>query len=212
MTLKILPLLLSLFLFTACTQYTETRMSAAKPQLSHSTIMEQIPFADIHDQSLSAVAVHYSKNGVSDLDLTMTYDPASKKFTSASAKHELGHIRDFLNGKGIRNIVSQTTAISNGMPSLLVSYDIVQAHAPQDCTPMPGLNGEGTTRFIDNYQFGCATQTMFAKQIAHPADLQGNADLGVRDGRREAGILDSYSAGIPREALGGIERDDLISE
>lgn len=212
MTLKLLPILLSFFLMTACTQYTETRMSQAKPQLSHSTIMEQIPFADIHDQTLSALAAHYSKNGVSDLDLTMTYDPASKNFTAASANHELGHIRDFLNGKGIRNILSQTTAISNGTPSLLVSYDVVNVSAPADCTAMPGLNGEGTTRFIDDYKFGCSTQTMFAKQIAHPADLQGNAELGMRDGRREAIILDSYKAGIPRESIEGVERDDLISE
>ena len=188
-------------------------MSPAKPQLSHSTVMEQIPFNNVHDHSLSAIAGHYLKNGVSALDLTMTYDPHAKTFTAASARHELGHAVDFLKMKGVRDITSQTTAVVEGMPSLLVSYDIVQAHAPQNCTLMPGLNGDGTTRFTDDYRFGCSTQTMIARQIAHPADLQGNGQLGMRDGRREANILQGYSAGIPREKLeGGIERDDLIAE
>jgi len=88
----------------------------------------------------------------------------------------------------------------------------VQALAPNDCDLMPGLNTEQTTRFMDGYKFGCSTETMLSKQIAHPADLQGNGKLGARDGRRDAIILDSYKRGEPREGLEGIERDDLVAE
>jgi len=162
MTFKSLVVITALLGLTACTQYTPSMMNSSKVQLSHSTIMEQIAFEDIHDQSLSALAAHYAKNGVSDLDLTMTYDPTCPKFTKMSAEHELKHVRSFLSKKSVKNITSQITAVPKGKPSLIVSYDIVQALAPNDCQLMPGLDGEQTTRFVDEYKFGCSTETMLS--------------------------------------------------
>lgn len=197
---------------SACTQNTPSMMNTSAVQLSHTTMMEQIAFEDINDHVLSSLAAHYLKNGTSEMDLTMVYNPTSQDFTAMSAVHELNHIKNFLKKKGVHNVASQTTAIPNGHASLIVSYDMVQALAPQGCDVMPGLVKDDTTRFLGDYKFGCSTETMLAKQIAHPADLQGNGKLGARDARRDAIVIDNYQRGESRTPLEGLGRNDLEAE
>lgn len=204
--------LIGLLFLSACTQYTPSMMNNSPVQLSQTTMIEQIMLKDIHDETLSLLANHYHENATSALDLTMTYDPKSKSFTAMNAVHELKQIKDFLSKKGIKNILVQTQAVPNGTPSLMVSYDMVQAMAPADCTLMPGLDKANTTRFIGEYKFGCSTETMVAKQVARPSDLQGNATMDQRSARRDAIILNGYSRGEPRTPLEGIEREDLATE
>ncbi len=210
-SLKLWILLLMVSGLNACTQNTPSMMNTSPVQVSQTTLMEQIPLNNLNDQIIEALAHHYNQNGVSDLDLTMTYNPTSSSFTAMNAVHELGHIKAALQKKNITNVMTQTLAVSNGSPSLIISYDVMQAAAPHDCTSMPGLERDDTTRFLGDYKFGCSIETMLSKQIARPSDLQGNAGLGQRDGRRDAVILDPYSGGQPREALEGIERDDLTT-
>ncbi len=210
--IKTINIFVAAVTLSACTQYTPSMMNKSQVQLSNATMMEQVLLKDINDSVLSALADHYLKNGTSMLDLTMTYNPTSKSFTAMKAVHKLKDIKEVLKKKGVTNITSQTMAIPNGVASLMVSYDMVQALAPNDCALMPGLSKEDTTRFLEDYKFGCSTETMIAKQIAHPLDLQGNGTLGPREARREAVILDGYSRGEPREPLDGVERDDLASE
>ncbi len=211
---KILQMLVlvSALALPACTQTTPSMMNESAIQLSQTTIVEQVLFEDINDNVLSALSSHYLQNGTSALDLTMTYNPTSKNFTAMNAVHELGHIKDNLKKNGVTSVTTQTMAVPNGVPSLMVSYDMVQALAPHDCATMPGLERNGTTRFLGQYKFGCSVDTMVARQIAHPADLQGNSGLGTRDARREALILDGYSGAEPSVPLEGLERDGLTSE
>jgi len=109
--------------------------------------------------------------------------------------------------------LTQTQAIPNGTPSLLVSYDMAQATAPFGCETMTGLYREGTTRFLGDYKFGCSIDTMMANQIAHPSDLQGNAGLdNDASGRRQALVIEEHLSGVPKEPLVGVDRSDLVSE
>lgn len=201
-------------ILAACSpQYTPPMMNNSQIQLSRSTMMEQIDLADINDGLLSALADHYSKKGSGVLDLTMTYDPASKNFTAMDAVHKLNGVKASLKKKNITNIKMQTMSIPNGKASLLVSYDIVEALSPSECqTTMPGVDTRSTTRFMGEYKFGCSVDTIISRQIAHPSDLEGTSGLGQREGRRDAAILDGYNKGVPREPIQGIERQDLQSE
>ena len=210
--IKTINIFVAAVTLSACTQNTPSMMNTSPVQLSYTTMMEQILLEDINDGLLSALANHYLKNGTSMLDLTMTYDPKSKTFTAMRAVNELKRIKAALNKKGVTNITTQTTAIPKGVPSLMVSYDMVQALAPSDCETLPGLEKDTTTRFIGDYKFGCSIETMMAKQVAYPSDLQGNGGLGKRDARREAVILDPYGRGEPTVPLEGVERDDLAAE
>lgn len=199
------------FLLMACTQTTPSMMNVAPVELSRETVVEQIVVEDINDTMLAQIANHHRKSSDSALELTMTYDPTSRSFTAMSAVNELKRISTALRYKGVRNMVTQTLAVPEGKPSLMVSYDIVMAHAPSGCDPMPGLDNNQTSRFLGEYKFGCGVESMIARQIARPADLEGNATLGVRDARRDGNVIEGYSAGVPREPLDGIEREDLTS-
>lgn len=196
---------------SACTQSTPTMMNTAQIELSRETSFEQIPLNAINDVNIAALAGQYRQYGSGILDLTMTYDPKSSVFTAMKAAQELKEVQTLLKKKGVFNLAAQTLAVPDGKPSLMVSFDTVQARAPSDCGTMPGLNNNETGRFLGNYKFGCGVETMLAKQIARPADLEGNADMGARPARRDGIVTEEYSAGVPRQPLEGIEREDLAS-
>lgn len=207
--INILPLI-ALGLLSACTQTTPTMMNTSPVELVNEAVLEQVPAQDIDKINIDALAAQYRKSGNSPLDLTMTYDPAAKDFTAMNALHRLKDIKNKLYQKGVSNITAQTLAVPQGSPSLMISYDMVRAQAPSDCTPMPGLANNETGRFIGDYKFGCATESMIAKQIARPSDLQGNSVMDARAARRDSVVVEGYSAGVPREKLDGVERDDLV--
>ena len=197
---------------SACTQFTPSMMSTSRAQLSSTTMMEQVPFDYINDATLSDLADHYKSHGTSALDLTMTFDPKSKSFTAMNAVHKLQDIKAQLKKKNVLNVTTQTAAIEKGTPSLLISYDMVQAMAPQNCNLMPGIETANTTRFIPDYKFGCSTETMLSRQIARPTDLLGTETMDNAEGRRAATVTESYKAGVQRTPIsGGVERGDLVN-
>jgi type IV pilus biogenesis protein CpaD/CtpE len=200
------------FLLAGCTQSTPSMLNTSKVELTQETVVEQIPLNEITDSRLAVLADYHRQFGTGPLDIAMTYDPKSKEFTAMNASHRLKHVKTVLGYKGVKNIQAQTVAVTDGSPSLIVSYDMSRAQAPSDCAPMPGLENNETGRFIGDYKFGCGVETMFAQQIARPADLKGNAVMDQRDARREAIVVDGYSAAVPREPLVGVERDNIVSE
>ncbi len=209
---NIFTALVALLSLSACTMTTPSMLNDTPMHLSKTTLMEQVKYSDLNDDVLSALAAHYSKNGMSALDLTMTYNPADTKFDAGEAAHQLRHVKQALAKKNVTNVITQTQSITGGTPSLLVSYDMAQIGAPYNCDTMPGLYREKTTRFIEDYKFGCSIDTMMAKQIAHPSDLMGNSDMGIASGRRQASVLDGHLRAEPKEKLEGVDRSDLVSE
>ncbi len=204
-------ILLLPFLIMACTQTTPSMMNTSSVALSRETVVEQVALDNINDGLLSTLASHYASTGSGPLELTMTYDPTSRSFTAMGAVNELKEISQALRYKGVKNVITQTLAVPDGRPSLMVSYDTVLAHAPPDCVAMPGLANNLTGRDLGQYKFGCGVESMLAQQIARPADLEGNDGLGKRGAKREVGVLSDYASGVPREPLDGIEREDLTS-
>lgn len=197
----------------ACSpQTTPTMMSTSPVELSRETVVEQILATQINDVNLLTMAEQYRNNGNGPLDLTMTYNPKSRSFTAMSALHDLKRIKETLRSKGVTNVSTQTLAVPEGKPSLIVSYDVIRAQAPSDCAPMPGLDNNETGRFIGDYKFGCGTESLIAKQIARPSDLEGNSDLASHGAQRGSIILDRYKLATPKESLDGVERGDISND
>lgn len=206
-----IPLLIMASAITGCTQTTPSMMNTSSVELSRETVVEQVALENINDGLLSTLASHYSSTGSGPLELTMTYNPTSRSFTAMGAVNELKQINQALRYKGVKNVITQTLAVPEGKPSLMVSYDTVLAHAPSDCAPMPGLANNLTGRDLGTYKFGCGVESMLAQQIARPSDLEGNDGLGTRGAERDVNVLRDYALGVPREPLEGIEREDLTS-
>lgn len=201
--------LFALVMLAACTQTTSSMMNTSRVQLAQETLIDQIALKDINENSLENLATQYHKYGSGPLDLTMTFDPKAKGFTAMQAVKAVKHVESVLRKKGIQNLMTQTMAVNETSPALLVTFDTVTAMAPDDCQQMPGMESNETSRFIGDYKFGCGVETLFAKQIARPADLNGNAELDTRDARREAIITEAHSSGDPKPRLEGLERGNL---
>lgn len=207
-----LAAMLSVFVLGACTQTTPSMMNTQKPLLVNETIIEQVALNDLSDDMLEALAAGYTKNGTGALELTMAFDPTSKSFTAMKAVQKLQSIKTVLAHKGVRNVETETLSIKGAQPALMVSYDSIRAQGPQGCKMIPGLESNETSRFLGDYQFGCGTETMLARQISTPSDLQGTDGLGKRGARRGANILNGYESGAPREPLQGLGRENLAAE
>lgn len=206
-------------LFTgACTQTTPSMMNTSMVELNTETHVEQIPGDMINETTLSILAHQYTKHGDGPLELTMTYDPASKVHTAKKSLLKLKEVEKMLAKKGLGNIKTDALPLEGLEPVLMVMYPSVQAQAPSDCGAMPGLFNNKTDRFIDNYKFGCGTETLLAKQISRPADLRGRGGdvVGPADGRRITSVLETYHTLNEQQASGalqeGLERENLISE
>lgn len=197
-------------MLSACSgQSTPTMMNVSPIELVHETVVEQVPLKHLNDGTLTALAQQYHAYGRGNVDLTMTYDPVSKDFTAMKAIHELKRVQATLKKKGVHNVTAQTLAVPDGQASLMVSFDIVRAQAPTGCGVMPGLNNNETSRFLGDYKFGCGIESLLAKQIARPSDLEGTSDMGSRSARRDSIMLEGYSAGVQRTPLEGIDRSDI---
>lgn len=202
--------LCAIFVLGGCTQNTKSAMNTSPVEIKKQTVMEQIPVGQITDGVLSALANDYSRLGAGPLELTMAFDPKSKTFTAMSALNKLKEIKMKLARKGVKAVVTETLAIDNAKPALMISFDSVHAQAPSDCDVLPSITQNQTTRFLGEYKFGCSIETMLSKQIARPADLEGVDGLGdTGSGRRETNVIEPYAAGVPREPLEGIGRSDL---
>jgi type IV pilus biogenesis protein CpaD/CtpE len=188
-------------------------MNAQPLRVVDESIIDQMYLSDVNDTTLNNLADYYLNNSTGTLDLTATYDPASKYFGSKSAQHELGHIVEDLNKKGVTNIASSVMAVPGNKPMLIITYESAVVLPPSDCGETPGLKDYQTGRFIGDYKFGCGVETMFAKQISDPNDLYGTDGLGGQSSARRAAIVvEGHASATPNQPLEGVETNERLGQ
>lgn len=209
----ILAMMGTVFAVTACArQNTPSMMNENKPQLLSETSLQQLPVKSIGSGHLHRLAEEYARYGADTLRLSLAYDPADGGYGAVKAFKDLARIKSGLEELGVRNISAETVKAEGAEPILLVSYDAVRAAAPAGCRTMPGFDDGLTNAQIGDYRFGCSVDTMLARQIYRPADLQGYAGADDGDGRRAANSVEYYRKVPEQDAnapLNRIERGDI---
>lgn len=185
-------------------QTTPSMMNTNKIQLTNETVLQQIPVADVKDGYLYKLADDYARYGAGGLQLSIGYDPKSKSYTAMKAFNDLADFKTRLTKMGVRNITAETVKSEGATPMLMVSFDSMKAQAPAGCTTAPGVDDNLTTRFIGDYKFGCSVETMTARQVYRPSDLQGQDQMDAGDGRRAANSLEHYRNVSEDEASGDL--------
>lgn len=211
-TLMLLMLGTALFTTACSRQSTPSMMNTTKPQLQSETTLQQVPVKHVGAGYLHKLADEYARYGADTMRLSLAYDPADKSYSAVKAFQDLGRIKSGLQEMGVRNISAETVKAEGSVPTLLVSYDAVRAAAPAGCRNMPGFDDGLTTAEIGDYRFGCSIDTVFAKQIYRPSDLQGHDVMDDGDGRRAANSVEYYRTVDRAEAeapLIRIERSDI---
>ncbi len=185
---------------------TPSMVNTERPRLIEDTAMQQIPVSDISPGYLNKIARDYERFGTDTLHLSLGYDPKSKSYGALKAFEDLGSIKSKLQTMGVRAISAETVKVEGGAPTLMISYDALKAAAPAGCRNMPGMDDGITTREIGDYRFGCSIDTMLAKQIYRPADLQGNDAEDPGDARRAVNTVEHYRTIRQDEVEGDLER------
>lgn len=184
---------------TACSMDTPTDMPQYKKVRLESGPAEQsIPVAALDESALRTLADEYNGRGDGPLELTVTYDPRSRTNTAMNATEQAARIARGLRYNGVGQITTSILPVNaQGDDSrALVRYQAVTAHAPEGCQHMGGLGGHDVGP-DENYEYGCSTQMLIARQISRPQDLAGNGGTVAADGRRQATMMEPYRRGEP---------------
>ncbi len=185
--------------------YHESYVSESKVQLQESDFYQEVPIDQVGDAYLSALATTYTKHGGDGLKVTVTYDPESQLRSGHVATSELARITSNLHAQGVRDVYGDVLPIhgKGDQATVIVSYMSYDAQEPEDCTMMPGIENSYAD-YDKDYKLGCTNETYFARQIARPHDLKGDASSpDIVDGRAASNVIEPVRAGVRNEPLGG---------
>jgi type IV pilus biogenesis protein CpaD/CtpE len=187
---------------SACSMETKTSLTSQRVTIEQSRAEIAVPLKEINDHTLIGLVEEYKNYGDGPMHIAVTYDPSSKNFTAMHASNQIAHISDKLRRLNVRNFTTGIQPVEEkNAAELVLTYDAVTAHAPQDCNMIPGIEGSSTG--AGAYAYGCTIETMLARQIARPRDLMGRGGLAAGDGRREAINVEQYRSYRPNSDLGG---------
>ncbi len=197
--------LVALVSLCGCDMHRDTWVSPNKMQVEQKEFFEQVTVQEASAGYIGALAQDYDKRGKGPLDLTVTYDPASKTNTAMRASNNASRIGAALRDDGVPEVNVSILPVhqSGGVSNVLVGYDSYTALPPKDCTEIAGINSTNIEADPD-YKLGCSVNTALSQQIARPKDLAGSeTDNPITDGRRSANIVERYRMGTPNKALEG---------
>jgi pilus biogenesis lipoprotein CpaD len=187
-------------------QSTPSMVNTTRPQLAPETMIQQVLVEDLNAAYIDHMSENYKRFGTSVIDLSLGYDETSKTYTAMNAFNDLSKVKAQLAKRGVKNVKAEAVKINKGeKPVLWINYDAVTAQAPEGCTTMPGLDNN-TTRDIGAYKFGCSIDSMLAKQIYRPADLEGNGYMDPASGRKAQSSLEHYHTVTEQESSGQLEQ------
>ncbi len=202
----------SLMVMGCANQSTPSMVNNSRTEMVAETYTDQASVGTVDEATLTVLAYEYGRYGSGPLDLTVTYDPKSKSFTAMKAAEKVKSLESGLRRRGVKNIKTDVLAVNDQPETLMISYQSITSRPPSDCGDMPGLKDGATTRVIGDYKFGCGIESMIARQVYRPSDLQGVGTMEHGDGRRSTNVTERYRLGTPNEPLDGLEREDLVSD
>jgi type IV pilus biogenesis protein CpaD/CtpE len=199
-----------LVFLTGCSMEEPGHLSLEKARVTQEKIYEKVMLGDADEGYLKALAAHYRKAGSGPVDLTVLYDPQSKTSTAMKASRDSARIVSDLRNYGVQNIDATILPVKDhgDESEILLSYQAYEAQGPENCETMPGYD-DNELNIEEGYKLGCTVETLYAKQIARPKDMAGQATNDPHtDGRRSSNIVDGYRTGEPNDTLEGLTATD----
>lgn len=151
------------------------------------------PLTQLSGGDIAEAANKYSRAGAGPMYVVVAYNEQGKG-VDHSVDQKVHAIASELQSRGVaaRDIVASTVPLETVEPVALIAFDTLEAQGPQNCTDMPGLKTLPGEESDFDYKLGCGVKSMMARQIAHPADLEGKAGLGGHnDGARAANVVNT---------------------
>lgn len=199
----------SVLYLTSCSMDSPTEISKAPITVSKETYRVSHSADRVGDAEIVALRNHYLKQGEGPVNVLVTYNPRSKTNTAMNASNKAGKIKVAMKKMGATDVNVEILPVKDSGDTSKVefSYDIYEAHAPEGCDFMGGIEGTDTGT-ADNYAFGCSQDILLARQISNPRDLLGRTASHETYARRQVNWIPSYNDGIPNESLSAISTTD----
>ncbi len=180
-------------------------------QVKEESFIQDIAVGDVDNEYISALARHYTKHGISPIDIIVTYDPRSYRNTAMMATNIAADIARSLRDYGVTNVKAGVMPVkSQGDEArVLINYNSYIALAPKGCDYNMLNRGNSALENDPEYKLGCSIDTMLSRQIARPADLLGRgAQEDASDARPVANKVDLYRTGELNKPLEGESATD----
>ncbi|MCB9989622.1 MAG: hypothetical protein H6868_09890 [Rhodospirillales bacterium] len=189
---------------SACSLDTETAINQKHIELHNDIYNETFPTGSLTPDMLLAMSDDYERYGEGPLEIVITYDPKSKKNTAMKAADAVAKLASDMQKAGIRNVNTDLMPVegSGEESQTMIGYLTVTAQEPEGCQFMGGVDGE-TTKINADYEYGCTTEMLLARQIYRPKDLRGNDARPDAYARRRGNVTYPYSFGVPNQPLEG---------
>ncbi len=187
---------------SACSLDTKTQLVSERIQLQQGASETLYERGALTASKMAAIRDDYNRFGNGPVKVAVNYDPKARKNTAMAAADEAARIGEGLRNAGVLNVETSLVPVHGLGEDMMISlaYDTTTAHAPEGCELMAGIEGKPTV-INDEYNYGCSTQMLLARQIYRPSDLAGNDTRPEVSGRRRVNVAEDYAAGVPNDAL-----------
>ncbi len=202
---------LAALVLTGCEMYAESNVTDRRMQVREETFTNQVAVNELDNYYIASLVQDYSQSGKGPIDLTITYDPQSKTNTAMRASDEAVRVFRALRKEGAAEVVTSVLPVreQGGESVAIISYSSYQAAGPANCGEMPGMNSPAQIDHDPSYKMGCTLESVFAKQIADPSDLLGDAKAPpYSEGRAASNVTQAQRAGAPNKPLKGVSASD----
>ncbi|MCB1592136.1 MAG: hypothetical protein KDI90_06755 [Alphaproteobacteria bacterium] len=196
---------LSPALLGGCEMYAPATLSTEKIEVHEEPYFLNVSAQEADEEMAARIAHHYARHAGGPLKLGVTYDSKNYRNTAMKASQKAADLAKALRENGVDQVETDILPVhGQGDESrVLVSYDSFSAHAPANCSTMPGVENR-VVEYDQDYRLGCTIQTMVAKQVSRPKDLEGQGATGENtDGRSATNIVDLVRSGAENKELGG---------
>lgn len=188
-----------------------TRLNPHRAGITEGTYVRRIDADLLDNETLDRIGEEYYRHGAGLVNVTVTYDPASRDNTALTAQRTGARIANDLRVRGVRDIDVDVLPVKGGGPDhaeVLLTFTRLGAAAPEACDEMPGMVTPRTIseeEDLGGYRLGCSIEGLIVRQLARPADLAGRPDPNRdSDGTRASEILlEGYLSGKQNEPLQG---------
>ncbi len=180
---------------SACAYDVPSQVDPARLEVVEASEQHTYETKALNADTIRSLAQGYNSSGQGQVELTVTYDPRSKKNTAMNATLEAGRIAKLLTDQGVSSVQTKVLPVADSwnISHSFVTYNALTAHAPTGCDRMPGFESADDVGDADMhraYGYGCTIEAMIAKQIAHPQDLLGQEDqTHTESGRRAENVI-----------------------
>lgn len=196
---------LSALVLSGCNMAVPSRVNTSGIEVEDYTKTVLLPASKVDKMRVEVVAGDYRRNGKSAPALVVPYVKGKRGTLNDARRAAAAYQEAFAqHGLLIRDVKYTETHDRDATRHAVLAYTATEAHAPANCTRMPGAKGAESQETTDDYTFGCEHATLISKMIARPDDLLGVGGASDSYSRREGPMMEGYMSGRSNPSLQGV--------